>query len=155
MSDPLSITASVIALLQLTATCTNYLKEVKHGSTNRLQLRDELRSAVYLLEMLKDRVEEADDLDEGARLKPAAISSLAGSDGPLQRFKVLLEEIVSKLAPQARLARLKQPFTWPFDKKGITEIVESVERLKSHFGLVMQNDLLYVRPYCRVDWTLV
>lgn len=142
MSDPLSIAASVVALLQLAATSAQYLKDVKHGSVDRLQLRDELRSAVYVLEMLKERIEDSDDLEEPYRLKPAALSSLAGPGGPLDRFKHLLEDITAKLAPADRLRRLKQPFAWPFEKKDVTELIASLERLKSHFSLVMQNDLM-------------
>ncbi|KAM0445670.1 hypothetical protein ACHAQK_001884 [Fusarium lateritium] len=142
MSDPLSITASVIALLQLTATATQYLKDVKHGSADRLRLRDELRSTACLLEMLKDRVEDADDESEtGETLKPGSIRALAEPDGPLSLFGQILKEIVTKLEPQASLRRLAKPFTWPFDKKDITEMLNSLERLKSHFNLIMQNDL--------------
>ncbi|KAM0323197.1 hypothetical protein ACHAPQ_008786 [Fusarium lateritium] len=142
MSDPLSIAASVIALLQLTATATQYLKDVKHGSADRLRLRDELRSTACLLEMLKDRVEDADDESEtGETLKPGSIRALAEPDGPLSLFGQILKEIVTKLEPQASLRRLAKPFTWPFDKKDITEMLNSLERLKSHFNLIMQNDL--------------
>lgn len=73
MSDPLSVTASVIAVLQLAATATQYLKDVKHGSADRTKLRDELRSATCLLEMLRDRLDDSDDIIETeASLKPAA-----------------------------------------------------------------------------------
>ncbi|CAJ0548883.1 Ff.00g024960.m01.CDS01 [Fusarium sp. VM40] len=142
MSDPLSIAASVIALLQLTATATQYLKDVKHGSADRLRLRDELRSTACLLEMLKDRVEDADDASETEEtLKPGSIRALAEPDGPLSLFGQILQEIITKLEPQASLRRLAKPFTWPFDKKDISEMLNSLERLKSHFSLIMQNDL--------------
>ncbi|KAM0229945.1 hypothetical protein ACHAPO_009667 [Fusarium lateritium] len=142
MSDPLSITVSVIALLQLAATATQYLKDVKHGSADRLRLRDELRSTTCLLEMLKDRIEDDDETSETDQpLKPASIRALAEPDGPLSLFKRVLEDIVTKLEPQARLRRLAKPFTWPFDKKDITELLTCLERLKSHFNLVIQNDL--------------
>lgn len=144
MSDPLSIAASVIALLQLTATATQYLKDVKHGSADRLRLRDELRSTACLLEMLKDRVEDADDASETEEtLKPGSIRALAEPDGPLSLFGQILQEIITKLEPQASLRRLAKPFTWPFDKKDISEMLNSLERLKSHFSLIMQNDLRY------------
>jgi hypothetical protein len=143
MSDPLSIAASVLALLQLAATATQYLKDVKQGSTDRLRLRDELRSTACLLEILKDRIEDSDDAFEaGETLKPVFLKGLAGADGPLNLFKQILEDVVAKLAPQDSLRRLAKPFTWPFDKKDISEKLASLERLKSHFGLIMQNDLL-------------
>ncbi|KAJ0106842.1 ankyrin [Diaporthe amygdali] len=141
MSDPLSIATSLIALIQVTAKATEYLRDVKDGGKERMKLRDELRSVTCLLEMLHDRVEEQHGSDSEDALKPAAIASLAGPDGPLERMKATMEDIVSKLAPQAGLRRLAQPFKWPFDKKDVLELFATIERLKTHFTLVLQNDL--------------
>lgn len=143
MSDPLSVTASLIAVLQLIATATQYLKDVKHGSADRMRLRDELRNATCLLEMLRDRIEDSEYSGDEA-LKPASISSLIAPDGPLNLFKKMLEDIVGKLAPQDRLRKLAQPFAWPFDKKDIAEMLGALERLKTYFTLIVQNDLVYV-----------
>jgi len=141
MSDPLGITASVIAVLQLAVTATKYLKDVKNGSADRLRLRDELRSTVCLVEMLKDRVEDIDDESETEEtLQPASMKALVG---PLRMFEQVLQDIVTKLEPQARLRRLAKPLTWPFDKRDISEMLACLERLKSHFNLIMQNDLQY------------
>lgn len=150
MSDLLSVTASVIAVLQLAAKATQYVKDVKNGSADRVRLRDEMRNAVCLLEMLKDRIEDSQDvLDAEAPLKPVSIKSLGSPDGPLLLFKRILEDIVKKLAPQDRLRRLSKPFTWPFDKKDIAELLDALERLKTHFGLVLQNDILYGAAFYR------
>ncbi|CAG7560658.1 unnamed protein product [Fusarium equiseti] len=139
MSDPLGITASVIAVLQLAVTATKYLKDVKNGSADRLRLRDELRSTVCLVEMLKDRVEDIDDESETEEtLQPASMKALVG---PLSMFEQVLQDIVTKLEPQARLRRLVKPIPWPFDKKDISEMLACLERLKSHFNLIIQNDL--------------
>lgn len=145
MAEPLGTVASVLSVLKLALAATEYVKGVKQGSSDRLRLRDELRSTTCLLEMLKDRIEDSeDDAEHGAEiLKPSSIASLTGEDGPLGLFKRVLEEIIAKLAPQDRLRRLARPFKWPFDKKEITELVSALERLKSHFNLVMQNDLVY------------
>src|SRR5687768_7271191 len=104
MSDPLGITASVIAVLQLAVTATQYLKDVKNGSADRLRLRDELRSTVCLVEMVKDRVEDIDDESETEEsLQPASMKALVASDGPLKLFQQVLQDIVTKLEPQAGL----------------------------------------------------
>lgn len=52
MSDPLSTAAGVIAVLQLAATATQYIKDVKHGAADRTKLCDEMRNTIYLFEML-------------------------------------------------------------------------------------------------------
>jgi hypothetical protein len=144
MSDPLSVSASVVAVLQLATTATQYLKNVKNGSADRIRLRDEVRSTVCLLEMLQDRLEDLDGMsDNGSALKPQSISLLSGPDGPLHLFEKALEEIIAELAPQDKLRRLAQPFTWPFDKKKVAELLACLERLKSHFNLVLQNNIAY------------
>ncbi|RFU72749.1 serine threonine- kinase chk2 [Trichoderma arundinaceum] len=142
MSDPLSVSTSILAVLQLAATVTRYLKDIKNGSTDRTRLRDELRSTVCLLEMLQDRLEDADDIfDGGGALMPQSINTLSGPDGPLHLFGQVLEEVIAELAPQDKLRRLAKPFTWPFDKKKVAELLASLERLKSHFNLVLQNNV--------------
>ncbi|KAI8282356.1 Ankyrin [Colletotrichum sp. SAR 10_98] len=109
MSDPLSIATGLIALIQVTTQATEYLKDVKDGGRERTKLRDELRSVTCLLEMLHDRVEDQGESENEDGLKPAAMAALAGPDGPLARMKATMEDIVSKLAPQAGFRKLAQP----------------------------------------------
>jgi hypothetical protein len=149
MAETLGAVASVLTVLKLAGAATKYIKDVKQGSSDRLRLRDELRSTTCLLEMLKDRIEDSEDAarsdaeSDALTLKPSSIASLAGDDSPLALFQRTLEEIISKLAPQDRLRRLTQPFKWPFDNKDIAELVSTLRRLKTHFTLIMQNDLVY------------
>lgn len=141
MADPLGIAARVVAVLQLAAAATQYLKDVKNGAADRIRLRDELRSTVCLVEMLQDRLEDADDFSDGESvLMPQAVSSLSG---PLHLFRQVLEEMNAQLAPQDGLRRLAQPVTWPLDKKKVTELLACLERLKSHFNIVLQNNIAY------------
>lgn len=142
MSDPLSISASLIAVLHLAATATQYLKDVRSGSAQRTRLRDELRNSVCLLEMIRDRVEDLECSEVDAVFKPASLAFLQGPEGPVKIFQVTIQEIVAKLAPQDRLRRLAKPFTWPFDKHEVAELLGKMERLKSHFNLFIQDDIL-------------
>ncbi|KAF6820670.1 hypothetical protein CPLU01_12695 [Colletotrichum plurivorum] len=139
MSDPLSITTGIVALIQVTGEAISFLKDVKEGGKERMKLRDELRGVMCLLEMLKDRVDEPESDDA---LKPAAIAFMGGPEGPLERMKGLMEDVVSKLVPETGLRKLAMPLKWPFDKKDILELFGMIERIKSHFTLVLQNDLL-------------
>jgi hypothetical protein len=112
MTDPLSITANILTILQLSATVTKYLKDVKESSGDRRRVGDEIRSSVCLLEMLKDRMEDAEDGPSWCR----SIATLNTLRGPLDQFKQALESLVSKLAPNHRFKKM----TWPFDKVEIT-----------------------------------
>lgn len=146
MADPLSISASIIAVLQLTSVVAKYLKDVKGGAGDRLRLREEIRSAVALLEMLKDRIEDDDDEDEGDGGDMSAwrdsVQQLAVSDGPLDQFKKSLERLVKKLVPTGTFQNLKKSLAWPFDKKDVDENLRSIERQKSLFSLALENDHL-------------
>ncbi|KAL4971085.1 NACHT and Ankyrin domain protein [Aspergillus stella-maris] len=137
MGEPLSVAASTIAVLQLAKTATQFLKDVRQSAADRIRLRDELRATTCLLEMLNDRIDDSDD-----SIEHTAIKTLISPDGPLKIFKGVLEEIMRKIKPAGRLERVSQPFTWPFDKKEILELLGCLERLKSHFNLIIQNDLV-------------
>lgn len=79
---------------------------------------DELRSLASLLQMVLDRVEAMEGPANGtdATLEPPSFASVAAPDGPVQRFKTVLEVIVAKVVPKGTLGRLAQPLKWPFDK---------------------------------------
>ncbi|KAM0327631.1 hypothetical protein ACHAQA_005924 [Verticillium albo-atrum] len=145
MAEPIGVAASILALLKLASSATQYLKDVKGGAVERTRLRDELRSMTCVLQMLQDRVDDAEDDDDGDVehvLKPRAIASLAGSDGLLAQFRSTLEEIVAKLAPKAGRGTMTLTMKWPFEKKEVTELLGRMERLKTQFTLVLQNDLV-------------
>jgi hypothetical protein len=140
MADPLSITASIVAVLQITATVTKYLKDVRGGSEDRIRLRDEMRSTVCLLEMLKDRVDDPDTRD----ICFNEVGLLNAPNGPLIQLRKTLELLVEKLVPGSRIQQIAKVLKWPFDKTEINEILGTIERLKSLFSLAMQNDHMYV-----------
>jgi hypothetical protein len=131
MTDPLSITTAILAIFQLSATVTKYLKDVKESSGDRRRVCDEIRSSVCLLEMLKDRVEDAEDGPTWFR----SVAPLNTLRGPLDQFKQALESLVSKLAPNTRFKKM----TWPFDKVEIDITLNAIERCKSYFSLALQN----------------
>jgi hypothetical protein len=142
MADPLSITASILAVLQITSTVTQYLKDVRGGTEDRTRLRDEIRSTICLLEMLKDRIEDPETIDKWFD----AVRLLDGPDGPLIQFKNALELLAKKLAPRGRIQQVAQVLKWPLDKAEVNEVLGTIERLKSLFSLAMQNDHVYVIP---------
>jgi len=131
MTDPLSITTGILAILQLSGIVTKYLKDIKESSADRRRLCDEIRSSVCLLEMLKDRIEDAED----GPIWFHSVASLNTLRGPLDQFKQALESLVSKLAPNTRFRKM----TWPFDKIEIDATLNAIERCKSYFSLALQN----------------
>ena len=78
--DPISLAASLAALIQLSAKTAQYLREIKGGSEDRIRLREEIRGITCLLEMLQDRVDDADSL--GKDLDSISSPKLPRPHGP-------------------------------------------------------------------------
>ena len=145
MSDPLSISASIIAVLELTASVVQYLSDMKDASKDRQTLLVEISSVSSLLYTLKDLAERAEWGDTWL----ATMKSLMVPNGPLEQFKVALEDLASILMPVNKLMKIGNAMTWPFQKKEIRNILNAIERQKTLFALALQNDhllVMHLRP---------
>lgn len=140
MADPLSISASLVALLQLSQAVIRYVDEVKGGLSDRLKLLVELSGTCCLLETVKDAAERAKW--SGAWLP--SMQTLAAPNGPLQQFKELLEKLAVKLNPGHGLKKIGKAMSWPFERVEIRESLADLERYKLLFSIAMQRDHLYV-----------
>ena len=134
--DPLSITASLVAIIQLAATITQSLKEIKSGSEDRIRLREEIRTTSCLLEILHDRVDDADA--PGQDLSSIKLLNVPG--GPLDHMKNILSKLKKKLAPENRLLKMSQGFSWPLSRRDVNDFLDIIERQKNTFSLAIQND---------------
>lgn len=149
--DPISVSASIIAILQLTGTVIKYLNEVKSVSEDRQVLITEITNMTGFLYLLKGSAE--DSQHDSTTLH--ALSLLNASNGPLNQLKSSLEELASKLRPGRGVQKAVKSLAWPFLKGEIKEILVKIERQKSLFGLALQNDTLYVACYLRKLLTLI
>ena len=136
--DPLGASASVAAVLQLTATVIKYLKSVKGASLERQRLLAEIGSINSLLLALQD---EAKREAEEATIHQM-FASLQLSNGPLEQFKATLERLESKLAPPKGSGAMVGSITWPFKRDEIKDLLAAIERQKTLFTLARQNDLM-------------
>lgn len=142
MAEPFSIGASIIAVLQLTATVYKYVNCVKDSSQERSRLRDGIASACTPLYMLRDRLDEA---GQDASLL-ASVRSLGAQDGPLDQFKKILESLADRVTSidgkSRKLGELRRSLEWPFRKDEIESMLRAMESQKSLFHLALQNDTL-------------
>jgi hypothetical protein len=136
MADPLGVTASIIAAIQLSSVITKYTKDTHGGSDDRLRLWDEIRNTVCLLEMLKDRAEETDLRESWAK----SLNSIGSPNGSLTQFSKTLELLVSKLTPKSRAGQMFQTLKWPLDKGEVVSPLDSLGRQKAMFNLALQSD---------------
>ena len=134
--DPLSISASITALLQLTATVIQYLNLVKGAPKDRQKLLSEVCNVSGMLYILEDQASQAKQGDGWS----STFLSLNGPNGPIKQFKTALERLEEKLKPVERLGKVVKAVAWPFQKDEIIEILNFIERQKTLFILARQND---------------
>jgi hypothetical protein len=139
MADPLSISASIVALLQASGAVVQYFKSSKDASKDIQALKIEVINVRGLLFSLKDLLPEPKS-DEDSLLP--AFESLGGQDGPLKQFEMILGELALRLKPKEGLKKTGQALSWHFKKDDIKSLIGTVERHKTLFSLALQNDQL-------------
>jgi hypothetical protein len=136
MGDPVSISASVITILQLTRTVVRYLSDVKGALEDRQRILAEVSNVsgiLYHLESLSEHPQWGDAWS-------GTIKSLSVPKGPLEQFRMALEHLASRLSPADGLRKLGKALSWPFQKGEIKEILATIERQKALFSLALQKD---------------
>ena len=139
MADPLSISASIIAVLQFTSTVIGYISEVSTASKDHQRVLLEVRSTQGILSALRDLGENAGWTDSWI----LTMKSLNVSGGPLEQFKTALERLALKLKPVDGWELARRALAWPFQKEEVNEILRLIERQKTLFSLALQNDHMY------------
>ncbi|USP76308.1 Arp Ankyrin repeat protein [Curvularia clavata] len=134
--DPLSVTASIIAVLQLSAKVLEYLNDVKDASKDRVKCAVEAANAYSLLVNLRFR------LEDGSADAPwyTAVRALGVENGPLDQFKQALEELQNGMTDKGRLHRASKALVWKFKKEEIRSILGRMERLKTLVGIALEMD---------------
>ena len=139
MADPLSISASIVALLQITATVIGYVTDVSGANADCARIRDEMTAIHPVLKALKEKVDEA-----VAQGTDDSFKTLKALGDPLDKFKKTMDSLEAKLEDHKGWRRVGDALVWPFRKSDVKEILDSIERYKGIFSLAMQNDHVYV-----------
>ena len=140
MADPLSVTASIITVLQLSSTILRYLVDVKDASADRQNLIREISSTRGILSTLNETVDDARVSDE---TWSATIRSLEDPDGPLSVLTTTLTQLATTLKGSASATGIKKAansLRWPFKQSEVEKILRVIERQKSTLSLALEND---------------
>ncbi|RYP66703.1 hypothetical protein DL771_007636 [Monosporascus sp. 5C6A] len=132
--DPLSATASVIAVLQFTGEVIKYLNDVKDASKECQQCTIEASNLQNLLISLRYRLERGQTGDPWF----TAVRTLNVENGPLDQYKQALEQLQSKVKNDTQ--RMKTRLAWKFTKAEVAGILARMERLKSHVNIMLEMD---------------
>ena len=135
--DPLSVTASVIAILQLTGEVIKYLNDVKEAPKECQQCTIEASNLQNLLINLRYRLEQGQP-------DPwfTSVRNLNVENGPLDQYTQALEELLSKVEIKDSAQKAKRRLLWKFNKAEVTSILGRMERLKSLVAIALEMDHL-------------
>ena len=136
--DPLSATASIIAILQLSSKVVRYLTDVKDAPRERATCAVEVSNLYSLLLNLRF------DLEGGSATTPwhTAVRALTVENGPLDQFKQALETLQSRMTDGGRLKKAGDMLVWKFKKEEVASILGRIERLKTLVEIALQRDHL-------------
>jgi hypothetical protein len=138
--DPLSLTVGIAALIGTTTKVLGYINDVKTASKERAKLASEATNLLALLTSMRYKVEEVEQ--EKNTWYDSIRSLLGGTNGPLDQFRSILEELAGKLAPATSLKKFGRTLIWTLDKKECIDILDKIERLKTLIGLALHEDHL-------------
>ncbi|KZM20487.1 hypothetical protein ST47_g8336 [Ascochyta rabiei] len=136
MTDPLSIAASIIAILQLSAKVLAYLNDVKNASKDRAQCAMEASNTHSLLTNLRFRLEAS----TGSEPWYTAVRALAVENGPFDQFKAALLKLQDGMTEGGRLKEAGAALVWKFKRQETVDILNRIERLKSVVEVALQMD---------------
>lgn len=145
MGDPLSVTASVISVLQGVSTLVSVVNDIKDAPNDRQRLSDLAISLLSPLSRLRERAEVLESEYPGA----AAFKPLRSPEGPLLQLEQALQDAFKVLRisdhglskPRNGLLRAKSRLTWPMIKPKIDALFTRMERLKSLINTIQLDEL--------------
>lgn len=136
--DPLSMTASLFAIMQLAQSVVGYLTDVKDASKEQISIATEISSVNTLLTPLKFRVKDAQSGDPWF----TEVQKLGDKGGPLDQFESTLTQLKSKVEPVERFKKAVRSLTWTFNKTEVNAMLSRIDRVKTLVVLALANDTL-------------
>jgi hypothetical protein len=138
--DPISLTASIIGVLQLTSALTSYINDARNTTAEQAKVAVEAGNLHGLLTTLRFRVEEARSDDPWFD----QVKLLGIENGPLDQLKDILKIMLNELPLSRKRDQIKSALLWKFTKKEVENALARMERLKSLINCALTNDLMYV-----------
>ncbi|KAF1363100.1 hypothetical protein EJ07DRAFT_54123, partial [Lizonia empirigonia] len=136
--DPLSVTASIIAILQLTVKVGEALSDAKDASKDRSQFTADTSNLSNLLVALLSRLDESSNDPWHANVR-----ELGGKDGLLYQYRIALEGLTNKISAGHGLKKTAKTFLWKYVRDDAERILSRIERLKSLVQIALEMDHLF------------
>ncbi|KAF2224387.1 hypothetical protein BDZ85DRAFT_216344, partial [Elsinoe ampelina] len=136
--DPLSVTASIIAILTLTHNVGQHLNGVRDAPRDCEQCAIEIANLVGPLTQLKVLAQQAQAAGGSPWLEQ--LSGLNVKGGVIDQYAQALHLLQEKVKVGDSVDRVKARLVWPFQKKEVENILQRMERLKSLITLALTMD---------------
>ncbi|KUJ17322.1 uncharacterized protein LY89DRAFT_733179 [Mollisia scopiformis] len=140
--DPLSLTGTLIAVLQITTSvisvCYDYRAGVASASREVVQITESLNALKDVLESLLRLVETSESGEDRARL--SNIEVLAKDRGTLESCLNELIRLEGKLQPEKGWRKLRRGLVWPLKEGEMKRALAGLERYKSTMLLAISAD---------------
>lgn len=155
--DPISITGTLIAVLQLTTTvisiCYDYRQGVSSASREVLQISSSLNSLRDVLESLLGLIEDSKSKSEGSESRLATVELLAKDGGTLDSCLEELLRLKRKLEPESGWRKVRKSLVWPLQEAEVKKALDRLERSKSMMLLALSADqtceFQFIQPVIR------
>jgi len=139
--DPLSITASAIAIVQISGsiinTCYNYRNRLKSASKDASRIINELNALRTVIEALYQLLY---DESETKSIHESTLSKLSQPDGILATCLASLEELSKKLEPKEGWRATKAAIFWPLKESDIKRVLQNIDITKDTVQLALAAD---------------
>ena len=133
--DPLSVTASIIAVITLTGSVISFLNDAEDAPKDRARCQEEVSNLQCLLIRLKNRVEDVGSDD------PWFVEvRLLAEKGLFDQIKAAMQQLKAKLQPGSRFKKVRETLLWKLTKTEVTEILSQIERQKSLIHIALEMD---------------
>ena len=152
--DPLSITASIVAVLQATnaviSVCYDYSAALKGAPWELSKVADELKGLRDVLESLATLANTAANADSTAQSRLPTLEQVCDSktdSGPLASCLSEIDRIYTKLIPPSwsgkdgsKRQALIKALGWPLKAKDTQKALENISKFKSILTLALASD---------------
>jgi hypothetical protein len=140
--DPLSITASAIAIIQVSGviinTCYDYRSRVKNAGNDTSRIVSRLNGLRMVIETLFSLLE-----DETEK-QTSTLQILANVDGPMSRCRTELEALRKTLEPKEGWRGLNAAVLWPLKESEVNKVLQSINNTSSILQPALAVDQRYV-----------
>jgi hypothetical protein len=143
--DPLSVTASIIAVLQVTTSILSICYAAKRATRELPYIVAEVTSLRDVLQAIEQLAQKADSGDQAATNHLPTLRALCQHDGPLQQCLSELQSLERRLAPNRyRPSIWKNVFVQGFrqmqQNNDTLKILERIRRLRGTLVLSLAVD---------------